>query len=1438
VRGFRANLIVRKCLASPAVDGTLARRVLNNLLPAHIADRVKPFAVILDGCRWFSLLQKHLPLRASILALCLLAPLQLLGQFSTVSCTHGETGTCRQATTCSQANVQAAVNASSAGGTGYASPTSFDGDGVYVPAGSCSWASAVSWSNKNINLIGNNPTITHSSDFLDPSVTSSGTTAGAFRVSGFTLVGGAGAHVMVMNGGAPPNSGYAGFYRIDHITYTESGGSDSFVWYGPVFGVMDHLNGTVSNKNHFLWALFYNGEYPGSPTLLMGQGIATGFPAGLGGQLFNFIEDSTFACTSGYGSAALTDSSSGVQRMVFRHNTVTGSCFHYAHWTRSGEWDGGVMEFYNNNYNCTASDCVSSGGYPGRFGAGTGVIHDNTINGYGLQAFNVDESRGCGAETSGFAGAVVNSNFDRNDGDASAIGWPAAGQIGTACIAGSCTPATMNSVPFIAWNNGTQSGCSTGGSCTNTVGFNVDGNQGSGSCSRPMGNYIKSTAHTSSGGLNGAVDIFSGSAKPSSVGIYTGIASYTPYTYPYPTTTGGGGTVSNPTFSPSPGSYGAAQTVTLSTSTGGATLCYTTDGSTPTTNGSGSCVHGSIYSIPFSVATTTTVKAIGTLSGSLDSSVVTGTYTINGSAAAPTFAPGAGSYGATQTVTISTSTLLATICYTTDGSAPTADGAGNCTHGTTYSSPVSVSTSQTLKAIASKTAFTDSSVSSAAYVINGAASTPTFSPVAGSYGPTQNVTISSSTAGSTLCYTTNGSSPTSSSPGVCAAGSTQYVAPVAVASSLTLKAIATKAGFTDSSIGSAAYVINGAVATPTFSPVAGAYGAAQTITIATATGSSTICYTTDGSTPTASGGTCTHGTTYSVPITVSTSQTVQAIGTKSGFSNSAVASAIYTINGTLPTPTFAPAAGGYSSAQTVTISAASGSAVVLVNTMQETANSNDTIGSSVHRNTYTNCATGYSGGALEPHGQPVGNLYCTAADKTAALAAGGPNQGVVTSTISGTGTTALDNGNGAGGTTSPSTVTATYAGSTGTACGAHGSSASGFVSGLNFADPGGSAQLVYGLTAAGSTSILTVSKYNSSADAGRYVAQRDCWTPNSVTVGGAHYESDYNYNTTGGTYMGFGKDYDMPNKKWRAGPQGAAWINEELCPVAGGACLTTWTVPAGDSVLVESYEHWNAGCTFSSSTACAFYDAIGLQLYNAGSPVGSMVYYNVRNASTHAVISFIPINKTSWTHPQYAIQHQWDENSGSAATLTATVPFSTAVAYYTTSGTATICYTTDGSTPTGDGAGSCTHGTTYTVPITVSSTTTVKAIATQAGFTDSAVGSATYTINGTAATPTFSPVAGTYSSTQSVTISSATAGATICYTTDGSTPTADGAGTCTHGATYSTAVSVPSSLTIQAIASKAAFTDSAVGSAAYIITSAVQVKITGVVKFSGTIQIQ
>ena len=119
--------------------------------------------------------------------------------------------------------------------------------------------------------------------------------------------------------------------------------------------------------------------------------------------------------------------------------------------------------------------------------------------------------------------------------------------------------------------------------------------------------------------------------------------------------------------------------------------------------------------------------------------------------ATPTFNPPAGSYGSTQPVTISTTTSGASIRYTTDGSTPSE------TVGTVYGGPVSVSSNLTLKAIAYESGMTDSQVASAAYTI--AVATPTFNPPAGSYGSTQPVTISTTTSGASIRYTTDGSTP-------------------------------------------------------------------------------------------------------------------------------------------------------------------------------------------------------------------------------------------------------------------------------------------------------------------------------------------------------------------------------------------------------------------------------------------------------------------------------------------------------------------------------------------------------------------------------------------------------------------------------------------------------------------------------------------------------
>lgn len=94
--------------------------------------------------------------------------------------------------------------------------------------------------------------------------------------------------------------------------------------------------------------------------------------------------------------------------------------------------------------------------------------------------------------------------------------------------------------------------------------------------------------------------------------------------------TGGGGTVATPNASPGTGTYSGTQPVTLTTSTSGATICFTVSGSNPSAATPGTCDAGSTtYTTAVSISATTTLKALATKSGAINSSVATWTYTIN-----------------------------------------------------------------------------------------------------------------------------------------------------------------------------------------------------------------------------------------------------------------------------------------------------------------------------------------------------------------------------------------------------------------------------------------------------------------------------------------------------------------------------------------------------------------------------------------------------------------------------------------------------------------------------------------------------------------------------------------------------------------------------------------------------------------------------------------
>ena len=221
-------------------------------------------------------------------------------------------------------------------------------------------------------------------------------------------------------------------------------------------------------------------------------------------------------------------------------------------------------------------------------------------------------------------------------------------------------------------------------------------------------------------------------------------------------------------------------------------IYYTLDGTEPTES---STVY--LSDIKLDEAKAYTLKAVVKL-GDKKSTVVAVNFKIQkDTVSAPVFNPASGkTFSNPASIEITCSTVGASIYYTIDGSEPSESS-------TKYTSPISLTANSTytIKAIAVKDGV-KSTVTTANYTVDiskDIVETPVITPATGTFTSAQSVTITCGTSGADIYYTTDGSEPTESS--------TKYSGAFQVSTTTTVKAIAVKAGYENSSVATSTITI-------------------------------------------------------------------------------------------------------------------------------------------------------------------------------------------------------------------------------------------------------------------------------------------------------------------------------------------------------------------------------------------------------------------------------------------------------------------------------------------------------------------------------------------------------------------------------------------------------------------------------------------------------
>ncbi len=346
-----------------------------------------------------------------------------------------------------------------------------------------------------------------------------------------------------------------------------------------------------------------------------------------------------------------------------------------------------------------------------------------------------------------------------------------------------------------------------------------------------------------------------------------------------------------------------------------AAIHYTTDGTAPTEA-------STLYTAPFQVTATTTVKAIAVKAYWQTSDVTTLDVTITTpTVETPVFSPVAGTYADSVTFSLSCATENAVVRYTTDGSEPTETS-------TAYSTPIALTATTTVKAKAFKTDWQASETATAVYSI-------VYDPVLTVSGNalaftsaqlSQTFTIGGAHLTDPITLTVDDTHFTVSPTTIANPNSNTVVT---VTFDGTEPATGTITAVSDTLSATVALTATAQLPTPVLTPATAVEDSLVTVTMSCTVADAAIHYTTDGTEPTAT------SAVYSAPVTFNTpgTYTVKALAVKSGWENSAVATGTYTVNepqapDTVAAPVITPATASYYEPQTVTITCATEGAVI------------------------------------------------------------------------------------------------------------------------------------------------------------------------------------------------------------------------------------------------------------------------------------------------------------------------------------------------------------------------------------------------------------------------------------------------------------------------------------------------------------------------------